>query len=121
MRPFAKIVLIVVVVLASGAGAAVIHPETYGLLCESVGGKWASNHNTCVTRLCFKNRTCGYWANPDVRCNRLKADDPISEVYFQLGQPDQVDGSRHIWLERKGPGVVAMIEDEKLVSLACEG
>ena len=119
MRPFAKIAVIVVVVIASGAGAAVMRPGTYELLCESIGGKWGSNGNTCVTRLCFKNGTCGYWANPAARCGRLRADDPISEVYFQLGEPDQVDGNRHMWHERKGPSVMAVIEDGKLTSLAC--
>jgi len=119
MRPFAKIVVTVVLVLASGAGAAVMHPGIYGPLCESVGGKWGSNGNTCVTRLCFKNGTCGYWAHPAARCDRLRTDDPISEVYFQLGQPDQVEGSEHIWRERKGPQVVAVIEDGRLASLAC--
>src|SRR5882672_7467101 len=120
MKLRAKTVLAIVTVLLTAAvGSAFMHPGPYGLLCESVGGKWGSNGNSCVTRTCFRHSTCGYWANPAARCGRLGVSDPISEVYFQLGQPDQVYGNRHIWLERKGPEVVAVIEDDRLVSLAC--
>jgi hypothetical protein len=112
--------VILTVLLAAAAGAAFMHPVTYSLLCESVGGRWGSNGNICVTRACFKNGTCGYWSNPAARCNLLKDDDPISEIYFQLGEPDQVDGNRYTWYERKGSQVViAMIDNGRLTSLAC--
>jgi hypothetical protein len=88
-------------------------------LCETLGGKWASVPSSCVTPLCYWTGTCGYWANPGSRCTRLRINDPISEVYFQLGQPDEVKGVRYIWHERKGRPAEAMIEHERLTSLTC--
>jgi hypothetical protein len=110
-----------VVVLASIAGFAFMHTGAYGRLCESFGGKWASVESSCVTRSCYKSGTCGTWANPIARCNRLNIDDPIAEVYFQLGEPDRIEGNRYLWRATKDSQnfIVAVIEREKLKSLAC--
>src|SRR6266850_610553 len=74
MKLRAKTVLAIVTVLLTAAvGSAFMHPGTYGLLCESVGGKWGSNGNSCVTRTCFRHSTCGYWANPAARCGPARS------------------------------------------------
>ena len=92
----------------------------YPALCEKFGGKWASVPNSCITRLCYWTGTCGYWANPASRCDLLKTNAPISEVYFQLGEPDEVKGIRYMWHERKGGHPIeAVIEHERLTSLKC--
>jgi hypothetical protein len=119
MKTRTKFLVALVAGGAAIADYAFTHTSTYGELCENFGGKWASASSTCVTRSCYKNGSCGYWANPAARCNRLKAGDPISEVYFQLGQPDRIEGKRYIWQERKGTQVTAEIENEKLKILTC--
>lgn len=101
------------------AGNAFTYTRTYGELCESVGGRWGSANGKCITRSCYKNDSCGYWANPAAHCNQLKAGDPLSEVYFQLGSPDRIEGKWYLWLERKGSPVSAEIENEKLKTLKC--
>ncbi len=119
MKTHTKIFLALSTATAALGLYAFMHSGPYGRLCEQFGGKWASVSSTCVTRSCYKNGTCGYWSNPAVRCDRLKTNDHISEVYFQLGEPDRVDGNRYIWYERKGGRVVAEIKHESLRSLAC--
>lgn len=93
----------------------------YGSLCENFGGKWASVSGSCVTRACFSQGTCGKWAHPITRCDRLRINDPIEEVYFQLGDPDRVQDNRYTWhATKEGPGsIVAIIENQKLRSLNC--
>lgn len=107
--------------LAAAALFAAVDISTSGVrrLCERLGGKWASVPSTCVTRLCYWTGTCGYWANPASRCALLKTNDPISEVYFQLGEPDAVNGIRYTWHERKGRPVEAVIDRGRLTSLTC--
>lgn len=106
----------------AGAGAYLyLHSQAYGNLCERFGGKWGSASATCVTRSCFKRGNCGKWAYPLGRCNRLKLNDPIEEVYFQLGEPDRVENNRYSWHATKfGEGViVGFIQDGKLQALSC--
>jgi hypothetical protein len=91
----------------------------YRALCEKLGGKWASVPSSCVTPLCYWTGTCGYWANPAARCALLKTNAHVSEVYFQLGEPDEVKGVRYVWHERKGRPIEAVIERERLTSLKC--
>jgi len=119
MRTRTKVLAVFGATIAAAGGYAFTYTGTYGEVCERLGGKWASADGRCVTRSCYKNRACGYWANPGHRCDRLKVGNPIAEVYFQLGEPDQIDGTRYIWRERKGGAVSAEIEREKLKSIAC--
>jgi hypothetical protein len=51
----------------------------------------------------------------------LKAGDPVSEVYFQLGEPDGQDGGRYWWWAWKADAgkIAAVVEDGKLKSLSC--
>jgi len=119
MKTETKLLLVIAAVGASIAGYAFTRTSSYGELCESLGGKWASASSTCVTRSCYKNGDCGYWANPAARCNRLKVGVPLSEVYFQLGQPDCIEGKQYIWHERKGSPVTAKIENGALKILTC--
>jgi hypothetical protein len=115
-----KIVFLTAAGLAALAAHAFTYTATYGALCEKLGGKWASASSSCVTPLCYRTGTCGYWANPARRCELLKVNDHISDVYFQLGEPDEVNGNRFIWRERKGRPVEAVIERERLMSLSCD-
>jgi len=114
-----KVFFVLAAFLIGSAVYALTYTGPYGELCQTLGGKWASVPSSCVTRLCYWTGSCGYWANPASRCNLLKPDDPISEVYFQLGDPDEVTGNRYIWNERKGSGIEAVIENERLSTLIC--
>jgi hypothetical protein len=74
----------------------------------------------CVTRGCYARGDCGYWAHPSVRCAYLKPGDPIEAVYFQLGNPGQIDGSEYTWFGKGDPvGFTALIENGKLRSINC--
>lgn len=119
MKTGAKLLLATAAAGAAIAVYAFTHPGAYGEMCENLGGKWASVSSTCVTRSCYKNGDCGYWANPADRCNRLKVGDPLSEVYFQLGQPDRIEGKQYIWQARKGSPITALMENGKLKMLTC--
>ena len=119
MKTETKFILVVAAFGAAIAGYAFTRTSAYGELCESLGGKWASVSSTCVTRSCYQNGDCGYWANPAARCSRLKVGDPLLEVYFQLGQPDRIEGKQYIWHKRKGSAVTAEIENGTLKILTC--
>ena|SRR6185295_18807557 len=122
MKMRTKIVFLLAALLTALAVYALTYTGPYGELCKTLGGKWVSVPSSCVTHLCYWTGTCGYWANPAARCNLLKSNDPISEIYFQLGEPDEVQGNRFIWNERKGGKgrpIEAVIEHERLISLTC--
>jgi hypothetical protein len=120
MRTWTKFLLLIPVATLLLGAYAFSFTRSYGDLCEKLGGKWASVQSSCITRSCYKSGTCGYWSNPAARCNRLKHNSPLSEVYFQLGEPDEIKGSRYLWQERKGNRVEAVIENNRLVSLECD-
>lgn len=92
-----------------------------GRLCERWGGKWASTTAVCYSRSCYADGDCGAWASPSTRCERLSVGAPIADVYFELGNAERVEGSRHSWHANKmGPEqIVAVIENGRLVSLDC--
>jgi hypothetical protein len=77
--------------------------------------------DSCVTRACYETGTCGHWANTYARCDRLRPGDPIAEVYFQLGEPVQVNGIHYEWHRAKGSDrlITAVIDDGRLRSLVC--
>ena len=119
MKIRTKIAFVAAVLLSALAVNAFTHTGPYGALCEKLGGKWGSAESRCVTRLCYWVGTCGYWANPAGRCALLKTNDSISEVYFQLGEPDEVKGTQYLWHERKGRPAEAVIEQGRLISVKC--
>ena len=92
-------------------------------ICKYRDGKWASTTAQCITRNCYKNNSCGTWANPAYRCNKLNIGDNISEVYFQLGSPESVTGNTHYWFAHKASNIKikAVIENNKLMALNCNG
>ena len=115
-----KIIIFVAAPFAALIVYAFTYTNPYGELCEKLGGKWASVPSSCVTRLCYRSGTCGYWANPAARCHLLRVNDTISEVYFQLGEPDIVKGTLYMWHERKGRPIEVIIEHSRLSSLTCD-
>jgi len=91
-------------------------------LCRWADGKWGGAKNECFTRACYARGDCGVWVNPNQRCHALKAGDSIGEVYFQLGNPDKVEGNTYIWFEGKKRDFVpfnATIERGVLKSVNC--
>jgi hypothetical protein len=60
---------------------------------------------------------------PAARCSQLRPGDPISEVYFQLGDPSHVAGDRYEWFGKGNFGAVpdagATISGGRLISLYC--
>ena len=121
MRIQTKFLLLAAVSVVALAAYAFTYTGSYGKLCERMGGKWASTRSSCITPLCYNFNTCGRWANPAKGCHRLKLNDPLSDIYFQLGEPDQIKGNLYRWqgLAEKGSPVEAVIENEKLASLKC--
>jgi hypothetical protein len=88
-------------------------------ICAYQQGKWGG---ACFTRSCYESNSCGHWLRPSVWCNRLKPGDALAEVYFQLGEPDQIEGNRYGWYDGKLPDepvIWAVIERGELVSLTC--
>jgi hypothetical protein len=120
VRTWTKFSLLIPAAILILAAYALSFTSSYGDLCEKLGGKWAKVQGGCITRLCYKSGTCGYWSNPATRCNRLKDNATLSEVIFQFGEPDEIRGNQYLWQERKGFGVEAVIENERLVSLKCD-
>jgi|SRR5215470_14569333 len=120
MKMRTKISFLAAVLLAALAVNAFTHTGPYGALCEKLGGKWGSAQSRCVTRLCYWAGSCGHWTNPARRCELLKTNDPIWEVYFQIGEPDEVKDTRYMWHAGvKGLAVEAVIEQGRLISLTC--
>jgi hypothetical protein len=89
--------------------------------CKATGGRWASAQEVCVTSSCFESGSCGKWVYPAERCNQLKIGDHRAEVYFQLGDPDQVLQNEARWQAEKGSPelVVATFSTDRLASLSC--
>lgn len=111
--------ILFIVILITGYSFTFTH--YYGEICEKFGGKWASVDSKCITHSCFKSKNCGYWAFPARRCNRLKINDSISEVIFQLGDPDTISGNWYFWEIRKGGyEILAKIENERLTLFFCD-
>lgn len=56
-------------------------------------------------------------------CRLLKKDASEREVYFQLGQPARVEGTKRYWHAYKDgkTEVIAEIQEKKLVHLVCPG
>jgi hypothetical protein len=70
-------------------------------LCLYQGGKWGSATGTWVTRSCYESNSCGHWVHPGLGCSRLRPGDAIAQVYFQLGEPDPIDGNLYGWNDGK--------------------
>jgi hypothetical protein len=108
--------------IAAALYAAVRFEPARKELCLYQGGKWDDATGDCVTRSCYQSNSCGYSLHPSHGCSRLKPGDAIAEVYFQLGQPSQIDGNFYRWIDGKPagePSILAVIDRGELVSLAC--
>jgi hypothetical protein len=117
-----KIIFLAAALLAAAAFLAVadVAGSTKRTLCQSFGGKWASTDSQCVTRLCYRTGTCGHWIIAPSACDRLTSGAPVSEVYFQLGEPNEIKGNQYIWHEWiKSLGAEAVIDHDRLSSLTC--
>jgi len=90
-------------------------------VCPYIGGRFANAADRCVTRSCYARHNCGRWADPVSRCRELKAGDPISEAYFQFGEPDGEEDGRYWWWATKmeEEKIVAEFEGGKLKALSC--
>jgi hypothetical protein len=109
--------------LVAVRAAPVVRDRTGDLMCRSSGGKWASSWGVCVTRACYAQHRCGSWVRPAARCSHLRPGVSIAEVYFQLGDPNRIDGDKYEWFGKGNFGgtsdVEATIQGGKLVSLLC--
>jgi outer membrane protein assembly factor BamE (lipoprotein component of BamABCDE complex) len=117
-----KLALSAALAIAATAAAVALYAAHSGqAACEAADGKWASTSATCVTRECFKSQSCGEWAYPSARCNRLKVGDSRAEVYFQLGMPHEASSASASWSAGKDSAerVVAQFSGEVLASLSC--
>jgi hypothetical protein len=90
-------------------------------ICNAIDGKWSPVTGSCTTRSCFKSGDCGRWAYPSARCSRLKLGDKRAEVYFQLGNPDDVFAEGAKWQAGKDSAelIVATFREERLLKLSC--
>jgi hypothetical protein len=112
--------LAVVGVARSGLPA-VVSTAVRKAVCPYIGGRFADAADRCFTRSCYARHDCGHWAGARHRCALLKAGDPASEVYFQLGEPDGQDGGRYWWWGTKiaEAKIVAEFEGGRLKTLSC--
>ncbi len=118
LRPY--LIGVGLAILIAGVAAFVIfHPDR---LCEARDGKWSIATNSCITRACYTDHTCEKRANPYLWCNRLRVNDPISEVYFQFGEPDGIEHGKYRWRAAKmsALNIVATFSQDRLSSLAIE-
>lgn len=94
------------------------HTET---ACNIRDGRWASNGSYCISRDCYDTNSCGSLASPIHQCSNLSEGMPISDVYFQLGEPDVIAGNMYTWHAYKvNPGKIeATIDNGTLTSLSC--
>lgn len=117
-----------VVLLANGATTGFFGLVLFAMLysgpsmrCEAAGGRWAAVTESCITRSCFQSGTCGQWAHPAARCSELEVGDGRAEVYFQLGEPDEVRADEATWHADKGSSevIVASFRGDSLQGLSC--
>ena len=89
--------------------------------CKLREGHWASNGSYCIAKDCYQTNSCGNRANPITRCSNLKVGMAISEVYFQLGQPESISGDNYQWHASKASSgkVRATITNGTLQTFAC--
>ncbi len=89
--------------------------------CRYIGGRFDDAADRCFTRSCYARHDCGHWGDNALRCHELKAGDPVSEVYFQFGEPGGQDGAQYWWDAWKVDGgkITAEFEGGKLKSLSC--
>jgi hypothetical protein len=89
--------------------------------CAINDGKWSSTQSYCVTQSCFNSGDCGKWAHPTIWCKELSIGDPIEKVYFKLGNPDSIYGTKYTWQASKATSdvITATINNNTLNSLAC--
>ena len=109
-------------VVAAIAAAVALYAASSGqAACEAADGKWATTSQTCITRECFKSQSCGEWAYPSARCNRIKVGDSRAEVYFQLGMPSEASSVSANWSAGKASSerIEAQFTGEVLTSLSC--
>jgi hypothetical protein len=89
--------------------------------CELIEGKWASNGSYCVTKSCYVNGNCGVWVAPQHWCAKVMEGASISEIYFYLGNPLEINGNIFKWRSSKGsPGFIeAILINDKVVKINC--
>jgi hypothetical protein len=93
--------------------------------CVFLGGHWASNGSTCITRLCYYTGDCGNWVQvPDYKrpCESLQKGESVPDLYFDLGQPVARTGDHIFWITGKPDPLYteAIVANERLVGLSCE-
>jgi hypothetical protein len=89
-------------------------------LCLYIEGQWAPAQDRCITRSCYSRHDCGVWLHPS--CSRVRIGDPISEVYFRLGEATGTNGDEYWWCVGKPDcplRIVAQIEAGTLKKLDC--
>lgn len=113
-------VLAIIWVVQSGFAGAV-STNVRRIVCPYIGGRFGDASDRCVTRSCYARHDCGHWLDAHFRCPLLHAGDAVSEVYFQLGEPDGVEGGRAWWRVGKESeyNIAAEFEDSKLKTLSC--
>jgi hypothetical protein len=107
--------------VAQSAFGAAVSTNVRRIVCPYMGGRFGDTADRCFTRSCYAEHSCGKWADPGARCVALKPGDPVSEVYFQLGEPHGQDGRTYWWVGWKAgvEKITAEIEDGRLKALIC--
>ena len=93
----------------------------YGLVCESLlGGKFASSYDQCIMKDCYSSKSCGKWSAPRKYCQKLAIGSSISDVYFWLGEPTEIDGEKYSWNFKTGEvSVIVNILNNSASSINC--
>lgn len=115
-----KVIVVIILLLISSALYLIFNHTKTG--CDYRNGKWGSVASSCVTRSCYNNSSCGKWAAPIYWCPNLKIGNSIQEVYFQLGQPESVNGTNYEWNAAKASSekIRAIISNNRLIEIQCK-
>jgi hypothetical protein len=89
--------------------------------CAYTGGRFDDFMDRCYSRSCYASHDCGRRGDNNLRCAGLKTGEPVSEVYFLLGEPDGEEGGQYRWPGWKldGGTIAASFEDGKLKTINC--
>ncbi len=125
MRLFFKMSVVMAVLVSLsvlGLSAAVrIEKSTPHICMISADSRSAHSVLGCTSSKCYFDGSCGYRKHPSVLCDQVSVGDPVSKLYFRLGNPDLVSERKLAWKDTVEPEIVAVatIRDGQLVSLDC--
>lgn len=91
--------------------------------CTTSGvGHWSTSRYRCVTRLCYDFSSCPPSVANTNKCQQISPGISERELFFQLGQPYQIDDTKLYFSSSKGFGenIEAEVENGTVIALDCK-